>query len=140
MIEIKITGETKDDLFKGVCELFYAFATSNRTQMSDQLVALDDKQAAEADVPVKVESVLSEITAEDIKPISEMPKEKPVKAKTAKPVITMPELQALAISKTKEHGREPLKAVLEELGAAKVTAILPEQFEAAKALLEAING
>lgn len=59
------------------------------------------------------------------------------------PVITIGELQALAIAKVKEHGqagRDRLKEALETLKADKVSTIRPSQFQQAKELLEAING
>lgn len=110
-LEIKAPG-----IVKAIQALGQIMAGGTQTQTIVQSPAMD--------TPVKEPEKVESKPVEPVKPEPE-PESKP----ETKPTITMEEIKALVVTKSKEH-KEEIKQFLTEYGVEKVTRIPKEQYEA----------
>lgn len=125
MIEIRISGKPEECLeqFRKLAAAFGA-------------VAEEAEKPAPAEPPVKAQEAPSEPVQE---PVRETPVEAEEPAQNEKEPAkhTFVELRGKANALRQAHGVEAVKAVLNQLGVAKLTDITEEQYDTAWTLIEA---
>ncbi len=122
MIEIKITGNT---LKEAIDQVYILFQSEMAAQTSNTLLPPAIDRNAPTAPPVVVEDA-----PEEAPPTNSAPVEPPAIDSVAPPTekkLTPEAVRAAGVAAAKKHGKEAVKAILDELGAEGLTALTQEQ-------------
>lgn len=145
MIEIKITGKSETDLFKGVCTLYYAFSKDNSALMNQYLIDLNNSDPSNdlkisSNVPINSNQVaIKDIITNTAANTVPVPTAQTVPI--AAPTYTLEQLSVAGVEVADKHGRQALSNLLQtQFGVQAITQLQEGQYDAFAIALRQMGG